>query len=214
MGDEKKIGEEKKMTIQAKMQRARVMLQNRELKKSGQNKFSNYNYFELSDFLPHINAILDELGLFSMTDINDYAGVLGIYNSENPSEFLTFTMPSAAVELKGGNAIQNLGAVQTYIRRYLYISAFEIAESDFIDGENQSKEEKQKPKNTKAKEEVDKEYEELLEKVTKKVTELGKNGKRAAANKIIVDKAGTPNAKNIKLKEDLITVLNQLNEIK
>lgn len=212
------MGDEKKMTIYAKMQRARVMLQNKDIKKSGKNKFSNYNYFELSDFLPHINAILDELGLFSMTDINDYAGVLGIYNSENPGECLTFTMPSAAVELKGGNAIQNLGAVQTYIRRYLYISAFEIAESDFIDSDNQSKEtnkdEKQKPKNTKTKEEVDKEYEELLTKVTKKVTELGKNGKRAIANKIIVDKAGTPNAKNIKSKEELKIVLNQLNEIK
>jgi hypothetical protein len=40
-------------------------------------------------------------------------------------------MSSAA--LKGCHEVQNLGAVQTYLRRYLWTNAFEIVEHDSID---------------------------------------------------------------------------------
>jgi len=35
--------------------------------------------------------------------------------------------------LKGCHEVQNLGAVQTYIRRYLWVAALEIVESDVVD---------------------------------------------------------------------------------
>ena len=35
--------------------------------------------------------------------------------------------------LKGAHPIQNLGAVETYQRRYLYMTAFEIVEADVLD---------------------------------------------------------------------------------
>ena len=37
------------------------------------------------------------------------------------------------LELKGANAIQALGGVQTYLRRYLYMNAFDIVEADMFD---------------------------------------------------------------------------------
>jgi hypothetical protein len=40
-------------------------------------------------------------------------------------------MSSAA--LKGCHEVQNLGAVQTYLRRYLWVAALEIVEHDAID---------------------------------------------------------------------------------
>ena len=39
----------------------------------------------------------------------------------------------SSASLKGCHDVQNLGAVQTYIRRYLYTNAFEIVESDALD---------------------------------------------------------------------------------
>jgi hypothetical protein len=36
-------------------------------------------------------------------------------------------------ELKGCHDVQNLGAVQTYLRRYLWTAAFEIVEHDALD---------------------------------------------------------------------------------
>jgi hypothetical protein len=35
--------------------------------------------------------------------------------------------------LKGCHPVQNLGAVQTYIRRYLWVAALEIVEHDAVD---------------------------------------------------------------------------------
>jgi hypothetical protein len=51
----------------------------------------------------------------------------------------------AEANLKGCHPIQNLGAVISYIRRYLYVSALEICEHDAIDSSAPLKEEKQAP---------------------------------------------------------------------
>ena len=49
--------EEKKLNIFQKIQRARVELQKKDIKKTGLNKYSGYKYFDLGDFLPHINSL-------------------------------------------------------------------------------------------------------------------------------------------------------------
>jgi hypothetical protein len=47
--------------------------------------------------------------------------------------FTTFTSPMSSAALKGCHDVQNLGAVQTYLRRYLWTNAFEIVEHDALD---------------------------------------------------------------------------------
>ena len=44
-----------------------------------------------------------------------------------------FTSPMSSASLKGCHDVQNLGAVQTYLRRYLWTNAFEIVEHDALD---------------------------------------------------------------------------------
>ena len=46
-------------------------------------------------------------------------------------------IPIAELTLKGANAIQNVGGLTTYTRRYLYMIAFEIAENDEFDPNQQ-----------------------------------------------------------------------------
>lgn len=203
---------ENNLTIYQKIQKARVMLQARNLKKSGKNTFSKYEYFELSDFLPHINEILNELNLFSMCDINDTVGILTIFDAEDPQKFIQFTMPSASMEVKGANSIQNLGAIQTYIRRYLYMLAFEISETDAIDLEEDKNEKSGKQKDNKP--ELNKEFEELMKKTLDVKESLKSEGKLKEANAIISEKAQTPNIKRITNLEDLQYVYDKLNEIK
>ena len=58
---------------------------------------------------------------------------LTIVNAENTDEKLVFTSPMSNANLKGCHDVQNLGAVQTYLRRYLWVNAFEIVESDGLD---------------------------------------------------------------------------------
>lgn len=131
------------MNIYEKMQSAKVMLQKKDLKKTGENKFSNYKYYELGDFMPAINEICEELKLFTQVDFAPDFATLTIINTEKADEKLVYNSEMVKVTLKGCNEIQALGGVQTYQRRYLYMNAFEISENDYyIDGNNKEQNDK------------------------------------------------------------------------
>jgi hypothetical protein len=111
---------------------ARMFLQQMALKKSGHNKFSNYYYFELGDFLPQINEIFHGQGLCGVISYDtDYAS-LTITDVDDGTN-IVITSPMVEANLKGAHAIQNLGAVETYQRRYLWMTAMEIVEHDALD---------------------------------------------------------------------------------
>jgi hypothetical protein len=118
--------------VYKKLQSARIKLQQTKLTKSGHNKFAGYDYFELSDFLPDINYIFSELGLCSVVSFGKELATLRIVDIESDGE-VVFTSPMASAQLKGCHEIQNLGAVETYSRRYLYVTALEIVEHDALD---------------------------------------------------------------------------------
>lgn len=121
------------MNVYEKLQKCRVELQNTELKKSGNNKFAGYKYFELGDFLPTINKLCMEHKLLTVTTFNSELATLEVINAEAPEEKVTFTSPQGQAQLKGCHEIQNIGAVETYQRRYLMMLAFEIVEGDALD---------------------------------------------------------------------------------
>ena len=125
--------EPKVMNVFQKLQKCRVEIQRADLKKTGENKFSHYTYYELGDFLPKINEVMDKYNLTGIFNFNLEESTLTIINTENISEQIVFFTPVSIAELKGTYAIQNIGATQTYARRYLYVMAFEIAESDVLD---------------------------------------------------------------------------------
>lgn len=120
------------MSIYNKLAEARVELQKRGIKQSGANTFSKYTYFELGDFLPAINEIFAEKKLCGVVSFTAEKAILTIHDGES-NEKIEFTSPMATAQLKGCHEIQNLGAVQTYQRRYLYMTALEISEYDVLD---------------------------------------------------------------------------------
>lgn len=128
------MAEEKKLNIYQKIQRARVELQKRDLKKTGYNKYSNYYYFELGDFLPQINEICDKLGLYCEFQYEEKFATLTIFDTGAEAENKrVWKTPIEVASLKGCSTIQNIGGTQSFARRYLYMMAFEIAETDAID---------------------------------------------------------------------------------
>lgn len=132
------------MGVHKKLMEARLLLQHAPLKKSGHNKFAGYSYFELGDFLPTINSIFYKTGLCGVVSFGKELASLTITDTEDGSE-IVLTSPMAEANLKGCHPIQNLGAVETYTRRYLYVSALEICEHDALDSSPPVKEEKQAP---------------------------------------------------------------------
>lgn len=121
-------------TLLKKLQECRVELQNKNLKKSGRNDFANFNYYELADFLPAINILFNEKGLFSAFSIKEEQATLQVIDIETGEE-ITFESPIAEANVKGTTPIQSLGAIHTYMKRYLYLNALEIVENDHLDGQ-------------------------------------------------------------------------------
>jgi hypothetical protein len=129
------------MGVHKKLMEARLLLQHAPLKKSGHNKFAGYSYFELGDFLPTINSIFYKTGLCGVVSFGKELASLTITDTEDGSE-IVLTSPMAEANLKGCHPIQNLGAVETYTRRYLWVSAMEIVEHDALDSSAPLKEDK------------------------------------------------------------------------
>ena len=127
--------------VHKKLMNARMALQSMSLKKSGHNKFAGYQYFELGDFLPQINEIFHSIGLCGVISYTkDYADLT--ITDVDDGTFITISSPMVEANLKGAHAIQNLGAVETYQRRYLWMTAMEIVEHDALDSSAPLKEEK------------------------------------------------------------------------
>jgi hypothetical protein len=127
--------------VHKKLMAARIMLQNAPLKKSGHNKFAGYSYFELGDFIPTINQIFNEVGLCGVVSYDTEIASLTITDTDDGTS-LVITSPMAEANLKGCHPIQNLGAVETYTRRYLWVTAMEIVEHDALDSSAPIREEK------------------------------------------------------------------------
>lgn len=118
-----------------KMQNAKLSILESNLKKSGKNKFAGYTYYELADIIPTIVKVCNDLKLFTQISFTNEVATLKIINAEKPDEMIEYTSPMKDLELKGANAIQALGGVETYQRRYLYMAAFDIIENDMFDGD-------------------------------------------------------------------------------
>lgn len=120
------------MKVYSKLSRARVALQGRSLNKSGKNTYVGYKYFELADFLPTVQAIFNDVGLCDVISFTEDVATMTIYDVEDGSS-VVFTSPMGSANLKGCHEVQNIGAVETFQRRYLYTVAMAIVEHDVFD---------------------------------------------------------------------------------
>ena len=145
------------MNIYEKIQKVKARLAERELKKSGENSYSGFKYYELGDFLPSIIELCNEYKLFTQVTFTSEKGILNVidfeneYNNENgvpEYRMVQYESPLRDLELKGANAVQALGGTETYLRRYLYMNAFDIVEADMFDSVEFEKKKKQKAEKT------------------------------------------------------------------
>lgn len=130
----------------------RVDLQNRDIKKSGKNAFARYGYFELKDFLPHINELMLEHGVNDIFTIEGDQVKLKLIKGEEVNEyiipFVLFETPLSNSGKPSMQDIQYLGALTTYYKRYIYMNAFGITDGEVIDAmDNSELNGKKQPKN-------------------------------------------------------------------
>lgn len=131
------------MNVWSKLLLARKMFQEANIKKTGVNRHLEFKYFELQDIVPAATVIGYEIGLLFVTTFDAEVAQMTVVNVHNPDEIILFRSPMKEIESiessrTGGkltNAIQNLGSAETYQRRYLYMTALDIVESDTFDAD-------------------------------------------------------------------------------
>jgi hypothetical protein len=140
-GRKSKMANATTQNVYQKLLEARVLFMEEDVKKSGKNMKMSYKYFELQDIVPVATPIFQKVGLLPVTTFTDDMAMMTIINIDDPSDCINFTSPMREIapiisNSTGGevtNAIQRLGSVETYQRRYLYMVALDIVESDSIE---------------------------------------------------------------------------------
>lgn len=141
-------------SVMKQLQKSRVDWQSKPRKKSGFNKFQNFKYFVLKDILPTVNEIFNKNGLYSQYNLTKDYAELTITDSLT-GDYLIYKIP---VQKLDNPTMQNIGAINTYSKRYLYMNALEIEEDeDELDSQDLDK-----PVNKESKEELIKKISEAL----------------------------------------------------
>lgn len=126
------------MNVYQRLNAAREKFHSLKLQKTGHNKFAGYYYFELGDFLIPALKVFHECGLCAVVSFEKEVAKMQILSTEPANaqggyEAITITSPMGSAALKGCHEVQNIGAVETYQRRYLWVAALEIVEHDALD---------------------------------------------------------------------------------
>lgn len=130
-------GAEDPVNIYEKLQAVRVELAKQGIKKGRKNAYTGYNYYELADFLPQVQELCQKhkvAPIFMVSDDGTSAW-LTLQDMEKQDASVKFSIPMSQAQLKGCHPVQNLGAALTYERRYLYMIAFELVESDVLEAQ-------------------------------------------------------------------------------
>ena len=117
-----------------KLSEARQKFHALELRKTGKNTFAGYEYFELGDFLVPALRVFHEVGLLAVISFTREEAQMTILDLDDVGgRTIVITSPMGSAALKGCHEVQNIGAVETYQRRYLWVAALEIVEHDALD---------------------------------------------------------------------------------
>ena len=126
--------------VYQKLLKARAEFLKADVQKTGKNMHLSFKYFELDDIVPAAIRIFAEVGLIPVVNFTADTATMTIVNTDNPEETVAFIAPFnqiAPIVNNAGkqatNEMQALGSSITYMRRYLYMLALDICESDGID---------------------------------------------------------------------------------
>lgn len=119
------------MKLIEKIQKVRLALQEAKLKMTGRNR--TFEYFELDDFLPTLNKLMADYKMTAIPSFGSDLATLTAYDFES-EDTVIITSPMGSAKLAGCHEVQNIGAVETYQRRYLYQAMFDINDKDMLDG--------------------------------------------------------------------------------
>ena len=123
-----------------KLLTARAKFLEADVQKTGKNMHLSFKYFELEDIVPTGTRIFKEIGLIGLVSFTADTAQMTVVNTDNPEETISFFAPFNQISpiisnagKQATNEMQALGSSITYMRRYLWMMALDVCESDGID---------------------------------------------------------------------------------
>ena len=141
-GRKQMVTVETPMNVYSKLLAARAMFLESDVQKTGKNMHLSFMYFELEDIVPTATRIFTEVGLIPIVNFTADMATMRMVNVDNPDEAIEFIAPFNQITpiisnagKQATNEMQALGSSITYMRRYLYMIAMDICESDGFDAD-------------------------------------------------------------------------------
>lgn len=96
------------------------------------NVEEDFEFVQLSDFLPEAELRCKDLGLIPIVNVEGTSATMTVYD-ELSDKTVKFCTPSAAVKSGGGQLLQAIGSQISYSRRYLWYLFLDLCTHDELD---------------------------------------------------------------------------------
>ena len=121
------------MNLYQKVAKIKGEMSSMKFSKTGRNSFTKFNYFQLDDFEPTLEKLCSQYGIVTYFMFALDAARMVVVDADDPTQKIEVDSPVDVSFGKTSSKMQDIGAMQTYARRYLFMSFFGITESDFLD---------------------------------------------------------------------------------
>ena len=121
------------MNLYQKVAKIKGEMSSMKFTKTGKNSFTHFNYFQLDDFEPTLEKLCSQYGVVTYFQFALDAARMVVVDADSPADKIEVDSPVDVSFGKTSTKMQDIGSMQTYARRYLFMSFFGITESDFLD---------------------------------------------------------------------------------
>lgn len=121
------------MNLYQKVAKIKGEMSSMKFSKTGRNSFTKFNYFQLDDFEPTLEKLCSQYGVVTYFQFALDAARMVVVDADSTADKIEVDSPVDVSFGKTSSRMQDIGAMQTYARRYLFMSFFGITESDFLD---------------------------------------------------------------------------------
>lgn len=151
------LKQEQRAILYKKLQDAREQFKECGIKKTGQNEFQQYSYFELNEILDLAIPILKKNNLSTKAGFGKKPYYMELIDTETgygekfESDVEDWSYDNIGKDSTHNKMLQGVGKKESYLRRYLYMQILDVHDSDAveIDSEKHAKNARYKKNNSK-----------------------------------------------------------------
>ena len=137
------LKQQQRAQLYKNLQEAREQFKECGIKKTGQNNFQNYSYFELNEIVDLAITILKKNNLSTKTGFGKKPYYMELIDTETgygekfESDVPDWTYNDIGKDSTHNKMLQGVGKKESYLRRYLYMQILDVHDTDAVEIESE-----------------------------------------------------------------------------